>query len=674
MKCYFSRLFALNCMLFLLTCRLGVLAQTSSPRLSASAALGLPTTFFGVNSKLMGIYTGAVRYSFNKTWSLETRLTAHTFFNNATGNAKKSKLDGTASDVLSFRTPTYGLNAIVYYNLHTIFGLDKKPDARWLPFVSLGLGLNWYKPTVSFATGTGVNANSFGAPYRDYQLGLGSRYYLNHLIDLYAGAEYHYAQTYYLDGLKETSSPSLDTYLNFYAGMSVKLGAKKHANLIDWAHKNIEKEMDEPKDYSKWAVDATLGLPVLISPVGYNTTGMLGLGLRHSFNNFLSGQINFGYGNLAGSQESTGTPAVGSSEYVKSFTTTISQITGRLLVNIRSAVAEPSNRTKWNHYAVLGAGYTNASGDASFADGRTVSAGKLSMFPGIQTIVIGYQARKYLNPHFDLIGGLDFNYNGSKYLDQAYKNSSTDNHVYIHTGITYKIGTSKDREHIDWAYQNYNNYKNRKTVLQQVPVIERPAIEEPKIEVIPVEVAAKPAGEGSQSTDTTAAQVVVSPSMPDSIQSAIKAESVNPSTETVPNAVPVTKPVPAPATTASPATVAPVSRVKPSSGKASEAAAVTEPTRKTKPYIATYEVAPPPAKYNVIVGCYSVNKLSVAKNTQDRLALKGYSPSIYRSSTNSKMLRLAVISTDDKAEARRVLRKARKEIEADAWLYLYNAQ
>jgi hypothetical protein len=69
-----------------------------------------------------------------------------------------------------------------------------------------------------------------------------------------------------------------------------------------------------------------------------------------------------------------------------------------------------------------------------------------------------------------------------------------------------------------------------------------------------------------------------------------------------------------------------------------------------------------------------VNKLSVAKNTQDRLALKGYSPSIYRSSTNSKMLRLAVISTDDKAEARRVLRKARKEIEADAWLYLYNAQ
>ena len=662
-------------MLFLLTCRLYVHAQTPSPRLSASAALGLPTTFFGVDAKFMGIYTGALRYSFNKSWSLETKVTAHTFFNNATGNAKKTNLDGTASDVLTFRTPTYGLNAIVYYNLHTIFGLDKKPDARWLPFVNLGLGLNWYKPNVSFANGTGISSSSFGAPYTDYQLGVGSRYYLNHLIDLYAGAEYHYAQTYYLDGLKETSSPSLDTYLNFYAGMSVKLGAKKHANLIDWAHKNIEKETDEPKDYSQWALDATLGLPVLTSPVGYNTTAMFGLGLRHSFNNFLSGQFNFVYGNLAGSQQTSGTPAVGSSEYVNSFSTTISQITGRLLVNMRSMVAEPSNRTEWNHYAVLGAGFTKATGDASFADGKTVNDGKLSISPGIQTIVIGYQARKYLNPHFDLIGGLDFNYNGSKYLDQAYTNTSTDNHLYFHSGVTYKIGTSKDREHIDWAYQNYNNYKNRKTVLQQVPVIERPAIEAPKIEVIPVEVEAKPAGEGSQSTDTTAAQVVVSTTMPDSIQSAIKAESVNPSTETVPNVVPVTKPVPAPANTVSSAAVSPVSRVKPSSEKANEAAPVIEPIKKkTKPYMATYEVAPPPAKYNVIVGCYSVNKLSVAKNTQDRLALKGYSPSIYRSSTNSKMLRLAVISTDDKAEARRVLRKARKEIEADAWLYLYNAQ
>jgi hypothetical protein len=160
-------------MLFLLTCRLYVHAQTPSPRLSASAALGLPTTFFGVDAKFMGIYTGALRYSFNKSWSLETKVTAHTFFNNATGNAKKTNLDGTASDVLTFRTPTYGLNAIVYYNLHTIFGLDKKPDARWLPFVNLGLGLNWYKPNVSFANGTGISSSSFGAPYTDYQLGVG---------------------------------------------------------------------------------------------------------------------------------------------------------------------------------------------------------------------------------------------------------------------------------------------------------------------------------------------------------------------------------------------------------------------------------------------------------------------------------------------------------------------
>lgn len=659
--------------LFFMT-SLEAMAQNTSTRLSASAAIGIPATLFGVNSKFMGIYAGAARYSFNKTWSFETKLTAHAFYNNATGNSKKASLDGGASDVLNFRTPTFGLHGIVYYNLHNILGLDKMPDARWLPFVNLGLGMNWFKPNVGFADGSSSNAKGFDEKYLDYQLGVGTRYYLNHLTDLYAGAAYHFAQTYYIDGIKEKANPTLDTYLNFYAGLSVKLGAKKHANLIDWAHKNVEKESDEPKDYSKWAIDGSLGLPILLSPITYRVTGMFGLGLRHSFNNFLSGQFNFLYGNVAGSQATNGTPPVGSSGYVREFSTTLSQITGRMLINIRSMIAEPSNRNMWNHYAVIGAGFTKATGDATFADNKSVKDAKLSLSPGIQTIIIGYQARKYINAHFDLIAGVDFNYNGSKYIDQAYTNTSIDNHLYFNTGATYKIGTSKDREHIDWAYQKYNNYKNRKAVLAQIPVIEKPVTEEPKIEVIPVAEEPAPASEGSVTDSVIAVTQVASPVQDKTVPTA-------PTPELNPSPINQNVSVPAPAsvslkTTVQAPTITPatVSSAKKFEEKIRNSAYLGQTNNKPKSYIASYDVVPPPYKYNVIVGCYSVNKLTNAKNIQDQLALKGYSPSIYRSSTNSRMLRLAVISTDDKADAIRVLRKARKEIDPGSWIYLYNAQ
>jgi hypothetical protein len=38
------------------------------------------------------------------------------------------------------------------------------------------------------------------------------------------------------------------------------------------------------------------------------------------------------------------------------------------------------------------------------------------------------------------------------------------------------------------------------------------------------------------------------------------------------------------------------------------------------------------------------------------------------------MLRMALISTDSKAEALEILRKARKDVDANSWIHLYNKQ
>jgi hypothetical protein len=628
------------------------IAQEATNKWSASVALGVPVTFFSIKSKPIGIYTGAARYSFNKTWSLEARVTANTFYNNATGNSAKTTLDGTSTDVLSYRTPVYGLNGIVYYNLHNIFGLNKFPESKWLPYASLGAGYNWYKPSVTYANGASATATEFGKPYRDFQLGIGTRYFINSNLDLFGGLEYHISETYYLDGFREKVDPSLDQFMNLYAGVSVKFGAKPYNNLVDWNHKNIEKVEESTKLYSKWAVDGTIGLPYLFTPVGYNLTGMAGLGLRRSFTSSMAMQVNFIGGRVSGSQDISGTPAIGSPEAVKEFSTKIRQFTVRALFNMRNLGGEPSNRREWNHYAILGAGYTKAFGDATFANGNSNTEAALSQAPGIQTLVVGYETRKYLTHNFDLIAGIDFAYNQSKWLDQAGAKSNLNNNLYIHTGVTYKIGTNKDVEHMDWAYANYNNFKDKRTVLEQVPVIEKPVTQAPKIETPVVVEEPKPA----PVVEPVVAPVVAAPVV-----------------EPAPVAVtPVPEPKPAPA----PVAVTPTPAPKPAPAPKPVPTPVVAPAPKSAPapYVATDDVTPPPSKYNVIVACYSVNKLNIARLNQKVLAGKGYSPSIYKSSTNSKMLRMSVISTEDKAEAIKTLRKARKEVAADSWLYIYNAQ
>jgi hypothetical protein len=615
------------------------IAQEATNKWSASVALGVPVTFFSIKSKPVGIYTGAARYSFNKTWSLEARVTANTFYNNATGNTKKTKLDGTESDILSYRTPVYGLNGIVYYNMHNIFGLNKFPESKWLPYASLGAGYNWYKPSITYANGASKVGTEFGKPYRDFQVGLGTRYFINTNLDLFGGVEYHISETYYLDGFKEAKDPSLDQYMNFYAGVSVKFGAKPYNNLADWSHKNIEKVEESSKVYSKWALDGTIGVPYLFTPVGHSLTGMAGLGLRRSFTSAMGLQVNFVGGRVSGSQDVSGTPKIGTPEAVKEFSTKLRQFSARAYFNVRNLAGEPSNRRDWNHYAIIGAGYTKAIGDVTYANGTTKNDAALSASPGIQTLVVGYEARKYLTHNFDLIAGLDFAYNQSKYLDHGYNKATLNNNLYIHTGVTYKIGTSKDVEHIDWSYGNYNNFKDKKTVLEQVPVIEKPVTQAPKIDTPAVVAAPEPTP--APVVEPAVAPVVAAP--------VVVAEPAPAPKPVVAEPTPAPKPAPTPV-------VAPAPKPAPA------------------PYVATDDVTPPPSKYNVVVACYSVNKLNVARINQRVLAGKGFSPSIYRSSPSSRMLRMSVISTDDKGEALKTLRKARKEVAADSWLYIYNAQ
>ncbi len=654
-------------------------AQDNPKRLSGSIQLGVPVTFFSVKSNPTGIYTAAIRYSFSRKFSMEVQGTSNSFYNSGTGNPSKTTLNKTLSDVSSYKTPVYGVHLIGYYNLHNVFNLNTKPDNRFLPYVSLGLGLNIYKPEVTYTNGTSTQDAKFGLPYRAYELGLGTRYFINNNLDFYGGAAFHYNESYYIDGFKETSNPKLDNYLNLYAGVSVKLAAKPWNNLIDWNYKNIENTNEEVKSYSKFALDATLGLPYLFTSVGHKVTGMYNLGLRYSFNRAIGLQVNFAQGKVAGEQIGSSTAADNTPESVNSFTTSLDQVTLRAYFNVFNLLEEKISRAQWNHYLILGGGYLKATGDATLANGKNYTGRLLYKEPGIQNIVLGYEARKYMNSYFDLIGGVDFSYNQSKYLDQAGSKPHLNNHLYVHTGITYKIGATKDKEHIDWSYSNYSNYKNKKAVIEQELVIARPPVA-PKVDtsrmvVIPMPVdTAKDAIAVVPSTKEN----VIEPIVENPVVVAPKVEvPVTPTPKVeVPVVVTPTPKVETPKASTPKVTVPATPKPNVVAPKTITPAENNQVNPETTPVtvIPNGVVTVPTGRYSVVVACYSINRMDVALAYQAVLISKGYLPTISKSKEDAKIVRLVILSTDKKLEALIAVRKARRNVEPGAWLYLYNKQ
>lgn len=442
-------------LLLMVNIAIGSSAQLPTNKLSASIGLGVPITFFSVKSGWVGIYSGALRYSFNKNLSLQAGITANEF-NGYPNNPSSTTVtpNYAAKDVVSFRTEVYGLSGTVFYNLHKIKGID---DTKFLPYLSFGAGLLYYKPTASYVNGISSSAIVFGPPARDYQFGLGTRYYINSMLDLYGGAEYHFIESYWMDGA--AADQKLDTYLNLYGGVSIKLGAKPWGNLVDWSHKDIKDPKNPKMDYSHWAVDGTFGVPYVFSPVGSDFSGMFGLGIRYSVNTALGIQLNYNGGNLTGSQDVmlTTTKGTGQPIFVKDYNTKIKQFTVRGVFNLRNLTSEPAERTQWNHYASVGAGYMRGTQDITYSDNSTQTGAKIYMDPGIESIIVGYEARKYLANNLDFIVGADFSMNQSKYIDGAYDKGSLNSHIYTHVGLSYKVVKNRDQEHIDWSHSSYKN-------------------------------------------------------------------------------------------------------------------------------------------------------------------------------------------------------------------------
>lgn len=610
-------------------------------RWSTDLSLGIPVTFFSVNSNLTGIYQGAVRYSFNKNWSVSGRLSSKVFFGKTGNPSGIVSTDGVyAKDLVSYRNAFYDIGGYVHYNFGQLFGWDQ-PKSRFSPFVTFGAGLQFWKLRSTLINGSTSSMTEFGStPMRNYQLGLGLRYYLNPSFDVLLSSEYNYVESYWLDGAY--ADKKLDTYLNTSLGVSYKFGATTSKNLADWGFKNTSESNEPAKKYSRWSADINAGLPIMFSNVGYSPTLMAGIAGRYSFSNFFSLQGNYHLGQFSGSQDLTanapGTRADAS--FIKEYTNTMNQFTLRALFNLKRVNSEPENLNKWNYYAVVGGGYLFYSVDNTYADN---SKSEFSYSKGIQNIVIGAQARKHINSTWDFLTGVDFNYNESKWLDGAGNQVNQNHHLYINAGISYKFASSNKRELIDWSYANFSN-EPKDLAIDKIPVIDKPkVIEEPKVVVEPKEI---PKVINNEPKVEPIVEPVVTPKVEPKVEPIVEpivTPKVEPKDEpkVEPKANPVVKPNPTPS---------PIEQVDMKD-----------------------EVTEPDGKYNIVVGCYGLSHLDLAMKYRNSIRKKGFKANVYRS-IGSKYYRVMTTSTNDKLSALRILKRSKVEVDSQSWFYLYNKQ
>ena len=594
------------------------LSAQKNVKWSADLSMGIPVTFFSINSDLTGIYQAGLRYSFNKNWSVSGRFASKTFFAKTGNAAGVVSADGIyEKDIISYRNAFYDINGYVQYNLGGLLGLNK-PTTKFLPYAIVGAGLQFWKLNTTYINGAQAAMKEFGdKPMRNYQFGLGLRYYLNPSIDLVVSSEFNYVETYWMDGAY--ADKKLDTYLNNSFGISYKIGAKSSKNLIDWEFKNTESEDAPKKDYARWSADLNLGLPIMFTPIGYSPTVMGGLAARYSFSNFFSLQGAYHYGQFSGSHD-VANPPVGTpldASYIKDFSNSMNQLSVRGLFNLRRLNSEPENLNKWNYYAVVGAGYLFYNTEITYANN---TKNEIIYNKGTQNIVVGAQARKHLTSTWDFLAGVDFNYNQSKWLDGAANKDNLNHHLYINAGISYKFNTSNNRELIDWSSSSYKYSKASKDVdVEKIPVIEKPAIVDvPKV---------------VEQTPIDTVKAIIETPIP-----VVQPEVV------IPVEVPVTK--------VEPKVVAPIEPIILENKEA-----VTEPD----------------GKYNVVVACYGLKHLDLAMKFRDTIRKKGFKSNVYRS-IGSKYYRVMTTSTDDKGSALQILKKSKAQIDSESWFYLYNKQ
>lgn len=429
----------------------------------------------------------------------------------------------------------------------------------------------------------------------------------------------------------------------------------------------------QSQKFTRGAIEIGGGTPFLFGELPANISTNLTLGARYSLSKEISAQLSYQMGSMVGSQTPS-TVLLLPTEQVQNYSNynnNFYQLSANVQLNLEPLLKLRKIMPRLNPYVFAGMGRLYSDIEAVRLD-RTRTIKDFDFF----TMYGGLSVKYYINPQIDFMVNVAYHTTYSAWIDGIPSSDKFDSYIMPALGLQYKIAANKNRKHVDW----YNVVeRNRKSKVvdpdykEDKPLAEN-ALDKTKSKADSlakqnVEIA-KERNELKEEVKELKEEVK---ELKEEVKE-LKQENAQLKEEIAKTAVdPKTgQPVTAQRQTYKPG------ETEDKSGKAGATQADQKGTGKigsTTPSgsLNQYDgITAPPHKYNVIVGCYSSKRYAFI--FRDRMRAQGYDAAIFRSSPNSSMLRVSILSTDDKAEAQRAVNKARKEVDPGSWMHIYNPQ
>lgn len=425
--------------------------------------------------------------------------------------------------------------------------------------------------------------------------------------------------------------------------------------------------------YTRFSLDVSAGPSLPKTSIPGAISGFGEIGFKGTLSRFLSLRASGGFGTANGSRDVT--QMAGNPEAVDNYTkykTTYSYITASAHFNLEKILGlrkEKGAFHRLNPFLVIGSGFMFPDIKVNRFDGQFKNYRSDLSFV---THNFGLDFTHFLSNQFDLTFGAEYRMIQTYYFDGAFSDKKLDGLINAHVGISYNIGASADRKHMDW----YN-------LDGKTDVIFAPEDEKKKPEPISNNVPA----------DTTSVAIAVDKPIdtPEDTTNYAASEAEN---IELTEGVPTIKDTASVAVASTPEKVPTVPRkvgrhvdIRPEPiqprvlAEKSNTVITLNPSgnEEATPSGASGNetnlnnidgIVRPLGKYNVIVGTYSGSRYAYL--FRNKLRKQGFEAALFKSSDRSKMVRVAVYYGNDKSEAIRQLRRYQSKFNGQAWIHIYD--
>lgn len=432
--------------------------------------------------------------------------------------------------------------------------------------------------------------------------------------------------------------------------------------------------------YTRFTIDANGGFSIPNTSITGTAGGYGEIGFRLATSRYLSGRMAIGVGTLTGSQHVdriTG-PRDNVANYTK-FNANYYYFSGSGLLNLER-VFKLRNLGRLFHrlnpYLVVGAGYMYPDIEVNRVDGQFKNYKKNVRFIANN---FGLDFKYFLSNRFDLSFGAEYKLVQTYYLDGAYSDRKFDGMTNAYVGISYNIGASADRKHLEWF-----NLDGKEDVMfvpfnDDLKKGEEPIADKKKPEVDADTTSIVKNGDAPTKADSLIAQ---KETPKEDTTSVTPAEEIVITTEpvmiidTVNNKAVVVAPSKDDVINIDTTETRKIGRHTDIKGKPEttpKPVVVAAPTPKPEAGSSLNDIngiVRPMGKYNVIVGTYSGAKY--AYPFRDKIRKQGFQAALFKDSDRSKMVRVCVYYGDDRKEANRQLRSYMSKFNGQAWLHIYD--